>query len=112
LGEFLKISFVVRFVLNYDYETNASGNYIKNDDNEFVPKKQSWNFKFNPVYHTSIGFSNYGDDETLQSPIKYTGDIVHDELLSPFEHTVDPSNNPYKNIGDRVFKWLKNDDNQ
>ena len=111
LGEFLKISFIVRFVLNYDYETNGNGNYIKNN-NEFVPKKQSWNFKFNPVYHTSIGFSNYRDDKTLQSPIKYTGDIVHDELLSTFEHTVDPSNNPYKNIGDKVFKWHKNDDGQ
>jgi hypothetical protein len=111
LGEFLKISFVVRFVLNYDYELDSNGEY-KTINGEFVPKKQSWNFKFNPVYHTSIGFSNYGDDETLQSPIKYTGDIVHNELLSTFEHTVDPSNNPYKNIGDRVFKWLKNDDNQ
>lgn len=107
LDEFLKVTFIVAFYMNYDYAKGEDGNYSKDEEGEFITEKRKWTFDFQPAFHTNITFSSQQNKEI----IKYEGDIFHDQLKFTFEHIVDPSNNPYKNIGDRIFKWQKGDSN-
>lgn len=110
MGEFLKISFVVEFELNYDYKKDEDGEWLKNENEEFVPEIRNWSFEIIPVFHTNISILNIGVDEE-DSNFKLPGNIHIDTRIAEFKHVVDPSKNPFAVVGNKTFKWFYDDNN-